>query len=268
MDRADKISQINLKVFCKTAVAKFYLDEPLQKAELAAINAIKEEVRDKKILEIGVGGGKTINFLKQISSDYTGIDYSKEMVNECRKKFPDTNVIRCDARDMSIFKSDEFDFILWAFNGIDYVSHNDRLQILREVYRVLKKFGYFVFSTHNRNCSAFKTYTSPLASFITHNPLKTESNNTINIGSRLANLLRSTVNHWKNGRFVIHTDKYSIINDKAHDYSLVTYYIDIDNQKKQLYATGFRNLPKIYDKQGKEITGDSEDTWIYYSVKK
>lgn len=268
MQITDKISEINLKAFCKKTVAKFYSEESLQKAEEAAINVVKEEIRGKKILEIGVGGGKTIRFLKQISNDYTGIDYSQEMVNECKRQFPDVNVICCDARDMSSFNSDEFDFILCAFNGMDYVSHNDRLLILREVYRVLKKGGCFVFSTHNKNCSAFKLYISPFATCMTHNPFISAILNPSDIPSRVVSFLRSTINHWRNNKYIIHTDEYSIINDKAHNYSLMTYYITISRQKEQLINVGFNALPRIYDKNGEVVINDCGDTWVYYLVRK
>jgi ubiquinone/menaquinone biosynthesis C-methylase UbiE len=268
MNTADEISKINLNAFSKKAVAKYYAAEALQKAEEAAINAVKEQIRDKKILEIGVGAGKTIRFLKQISSDYTGIDYSQEMVNECRRRFPDVNVICRDARDMSAFNSDEFDFIICAFNGMDYVSHDDRLLILGEVHRVLKKGGYFVFSTHNRTGAAYKIYISPFAPFATHNPLNPITINPIDISFRTASFLRSAINHWKNNKYIIQTDEYSIINDKAHDYSLMTYYIGIEQQKEQLKNIGFMEPARIFNKDGAEITNDCGDTWVYYLARK
>src|SRR3989442_13478768 len=52
---------------------------------------------------------------------------------------------------MSIFEDGYFDFILFSFNGLDYLSHEDRLQALREIRRVGRKSEYFFFSAHNLN---------------------------------------------------------------------------------------------------------------------
>ena len=266
MNITDKISEINLRAFSKKDVAKYYSVESIQKAEETAINAVRDEIKDKKLLEIG--GGKTIEWLTRISRNYTGIDYSREMVNECRRKYPDVNVLCCDARDMAIFGSEEFDFVLCAFNGMDYVSHNDRLLILGEVFRVLKKGGYFIFSTHNKKGSAFNFYISLFAPFVSHNPFRSGAFGTAGIPSSMGAFFKSIINHWKNGRYVMHTDEYSIINDKAHDYSLMTYYIEAEQQKAQLHHIGFGKTIRIYDRDGREAMNDCRDTWLYYLVQK
>ena len=52
---------------------------------------------------------------------------------------------------MNEFKDEEFDYIIFSFNGLDSINHEDRLKGLREIYRVLKQDCLFVFSSHNRN---------------------------------------------------------------------------------------------------------------------
>jgi cyclopropane fatty-acyl-phospholipid synthase-like methyltransferase len=41
-----------------------------------------------KILDIGVGGGRTTPYLSGKASCYVGVDYSAEMITTCRNKFP------------------------------------------------------------------------------------------------------------------------------------------------------------------------------------
>ena len=55
----------------------------------------------------------------------------------------------CDVRSMETIENDYFDFILFSFNGIDYISHWDRLMAFEEIKRVGKNGGFFCFSTHN-----------------------------------------------------------------------------------------------------------------------
>lgn len=271
MDSVEKklkhIHDINFAAFSKIDVAKYYSEEELQKTEEVVINKIRNKIENGKFLEIGVGAGKTIDFLTSISSEYIGIDYSEAMVNECKRRFPGINVLQCDAREMSIFADGEFDFVLCAFNGMDYVSHEDRLKILSEVFRVLKKGGHYVFSTHNRDCIAYPSFLSSFSAFKTFNMKQTISR----IGGcagAIASLYRSILNHWKNNSYVIHTDEYSFINDKGHEYSLMTYYIPISNQKMQLEKIGFSSNVRAFDKDGLDVTGDCPDTWIYYLANK
>lgn len=269
MNKTDKIHGINLKAFGDKKVVRVYSDaNSLQKAEEAILGEIKDNIRNKKILDIGVGGGKTIKYLTGISSEYTGIDYSEAMVNACREQYPGINILHCDARDMSIFKNEEFDFILFTYNGIDCVSHADRLTVLKEIFRILKKGGCFVFSTHNRECAGFNVYLSPLAPFYTYSLFKPFTCNPVKIFERAADFIKGTINHWRNSKYVIHTDEYSIINDKGHDYSAMMYYISIKYQKEQLNNVGFKGEIKKYDKEGKEVINACNDTWIYYLVRK
>jgi ubiquinone/menaquinone biosynthesis C-methylase UbiE len=56
-----------------------------------------------------------------------------------------------DACDLS-FKSNEFDAVVFSFNGIDCLyPYEKRIQALSEFRRILKPGGFFVFSSHN-NC--------------------------------------------------------------------------------------------------------------------
>lgn len=94
-------------------VSHYYLREKLQKPEEVIISLIKKDILNKSILDIGVGCGRTTAYLKEISSDYIGIDYSSEMIKLCKEKFKDTNFLLCDARNMSIFKEQKFDLVFF-----------------------------------------------------------------------------------------------------------------------------------------------------------
>lgn len=71
--------------------------------ESAALAEVEVEARNQPILDIGVGGGRTVPLLRRISRDYVAIDYIPELVLACRRRFPDARVILGDARDLSAF---------------------------------------------------------------------------------------------------------------------------------------------------------------------
>jgi ubiquinone/menaquinone biosynthesis C-methylase UbiE len=101
------------------------------------------------ILDMGVGGGRTTQYLCQIAERYVGADYSEAMIDACRQRFPGREFRHCDARDMP-FADGEFDAVVFSANGIDYIASDEgRARCLAEVVRVLKPGGVFIFSSHN-----------------------------------------------------------------------------------------------------------------------
>ena len=102
------------------------------------------------ILDMGIGLGRTTWYLKEFFHEYHGIDYSAQMVELSRKRFPELDIRLCDARDLSPFEAESMDFVLFSFNGLDTVDHEGRMLVLTETARVLKSKGLFVFSSHNR----------------------------------------------------------------------------------------------------------------------
>jgi ubiquinone/menaquinone biosynthesis C-methylase UbiE len=102
------------------------------------------------ILDLGVGGGRTTPYLSEVASYYVGLDYSEEMIEVCRTKFPHLQFVVADASDLSRFLDGSFDAVVFSFNGLGHLAPDEkRLQCLRECRRVLKPGGIFIFSVHN-----------------------------------------------------------------------------------------------------------------------
>src|SRR5262249_48458768 len=89
---------------------------------------------------------------------YQAIDYAPAMIEACRAKFaccgPDVFKV-ADARDLSHERVGSYDFVIFSYNGLDYVNHDDRLRVLREIHRVLRPAGLFLFSTHSLHAFPF-----------------------------------------------------------------------------------------------------------------
>ena len=109
--------------------------------ERAAIERVVSDVRGQPILDLGVGGGRTVPLLRSLSANYTAIDYTPQLVLACQEKYPTARVLLGDARDLSAFGSDTFKLVVFSFNGIDAVNPDDRGKVLRETFRVLQKGG-------------------------------------------------------------------------------------------------------------------------------
>jgi SAM-dependent methyltransferase len=214
-----------------------------RKAQLSApeaeiLSRHAAEIKGKRILDLGVGGGRTTSFLRELSADYVGVDYSPKMIERCRARFPAANFQLMDARDLSAFADASFDFVLFSKAGIDAVGHQDRLAVLREVNRALDDGGLFVFSSHNRNAHIPKPWdlghfdVSPLRDPVRF--AKRTVSYPLGILNYLGNLHRSRIQ-----------DEYCILVDSGDMYSLVHYRITAAAQRRQLEAAGFCEVEAV-----------------------
>ena len=249
----------NIKTYSSEKVVELYryLDDPLQKPEERIIELFKDKISTMNMLDIGVGGGRTTKYFAPIVQNYTGIDYSSKLIEVCKKKFAALNFITMDVRDLNRFSENEFDFVLFSFNGIDYISHKDRLQAFREIKRVLKLDGYFYFSSHNiKSIDNWKRIKFSL------NPLTFASNiRTYFKRKSISNLTVEKINE-------LQKDNYVLVNDGAHYGELETYYVQTEFQIKTLVEAGYKNI-KVFDlKNGKELKYEeiknNKDGWLYY----
>ena len=76
-----------------------------------AIEALKFNNNNQKILEAGCGAGRILNYLHQKNLDVVGIEFIQNAVNKIKKKFPNTKVKVMDILNTE-FKNNEFDLIL------------------------------------------------------------------------------------------------------------------------------------------------------------
>jgi SAM-dependent methyltransferase len=123
--------------------------------ELAAMVFVADRVRGCPILDLGVGGGRTVSLLRLLSSDYLAIDYTPELVEVCRQRHPDVEVRVGDARDLSDLPTGSRGLVAFSNNGIDAVDHEGRQQVLAGVHRVLQPGGTFFYSTLNKDNPLF-----------------------------------------------------------------------------------------------------------------
>ncbi|MDR4499339.1 MAG: class I SAM-dependent methyltransferase [Candidatus Scalindua sp.] len=250
---------MNKRNYEKKHIVSSYAHSLLQTPEERILEKYRENILDKRVLDIGCGAGRTTSYLNDLSKSYTGIDYSFEMIEMCRKRFEHVSFIHGDVRNMNMIKDKSCDFVIFAYNGLDSISHEGRLMGLREINRVLCQNGLFVFSAHNRNHRYAITYPGFAFSTDPHILLK-----------NIIKFIKSILNHTRQKKKQQFENEYAIINDRAHNYSMLTYYIDKKSQKSQLREVGF-DIVEMYDTSGNVLEDndyDGNSAWIYYVAQK
>ena len=135
-------------------VAEYASFDFLFAPERAILDAV-DGLAAMRVLDLGVGGGRTSAQLLGRVGEYVGVDLSPQMVQACRERFADWIGPRVrfavgDATDLGEFADGSFDVVLFAFQGIDsVVEHDRRLRVLREVRRVCADGATFAFSSDN-----------------------------------------------------------------------------------------------------------------------
>ena len=105
----------NLDIYNKSADE--YTNYELVAPERNILIKLKEKWHKSKMLDIGVGTGRTSYTFSAIVNDYTGIDYSHAMIERCKATIPQDKAVRfCveDATDLGKYVDSKFDFILLA----------------------------------------------------------------------------------------------------------------------------------------------------------
>jgi ubiquinone/menaquinone biosynthesis C-methylase UbiE len=217
----------------------------LKKPEQTALALLKAEAPFKRMLDIGVGAGRTTPYFAEIAEEYIGIDYSENMIKHCRQKFqkwPKITFAVADARKLSAFEENYFDFVLDS-GALDSVEHEDRLWILHEIWRINRAGGYFFFATSN------------LDAMLRYCKAELSANPKILARTILKLLLIRRLNSemWKHIRGKHSNLEHTMFITGADDWGLKTYCITPKAQINQLKDAGFNNI-QMYDVQGKRIT--------------
>ena len=108
------------------------------------------------ILDLGCGTGRTTFPLFQLGySKIIGVDLTPEMITTAQSlntHFGTHILFQVGDATQLDFQDSTFDSIIFSFNGLMSIpSQILRDKALKEVYRVLKGGGYFIFTTHDRD---------------------------------------------------------------------------------------------------------------------
>lgn len=241
----------NEDVYGLPEVAAVYARQSeLLPAEETVLQLMLPELRTARMLDLGVGGGRTTLHFAYCVREYVGVDYSESMIRECRRRFakesrPPSFVVG-DARSLPVFAVASFDFILFSLNGIDSVNHADRLTILKEIRRVGKPGGWFCFSSHNLN---FGAQLFNMREGIRLNP---------KYARRTAKRLIWRFGYnWRVRAATVRRSQFAMICESNHSRWVPTYYIRPEEQLRQL-SEHFTDVRVFSFASGCEIVGHDE----------
>jgi ubiquinone/menaquinone biosynthesis C-methylase UbiE len=227
------------------AVQQYATLTELQAPERAILDIVRLALPQSRMLDLGVGGGRTTVHFAPHAAAYVGADYSAAMIDACHQRFGGERY-RFEIADARALPFDEasFDFVLFSYNGIDYVPHDDRRLVLAEVRRVLRDGGRFAFSTHNlANAPTLLSWRPSIRP-------------------------RATLRRWKLRRVnpslrELRSRDWAVLQDGALHGGLETHYVRREEQLRQLATAGF-GATLVFQLDGKAARERATDPWLYY----
>ncbi|WP_170185324.1 class I SAM-dependent methyltransferase [Saccharothrix texasensis] len=222
--------------------------------EVAIIADYGSELRKAMTLELGAGGGRLTAALATISKSLVATDFSIPMTRKLKERLPGITVSQVDARNLHSFRAEEFDLCWFGYNGIDSIPIRDRRTVFSEVRNVLRCGGLFIFSTHDRTFAETAARTP-----IPVRPWRL---------GETKRFFRCVFNRARMRRYQEFGEDYALVNDRALNFGLMTYYVDRKWQNELLAEESFRVL-SVYATDGSrwENCEQPTDKWHYFVCK-
>jgi len=257
-DNADQQARANAKVWAQGSFVADYASRDLRPAEVSFLIRYRDQLRGRT-LDLGCGAGRLTGYLIDISSEVQGIDISPQMVAHCQRAYPRGSFATMDLRDVESFGAGSFDAVIATYNVLGVLGDSERRRVLGEILNLLRPGGLLMMSAHN-------------LAFIPklRDPTDIKGRNIVRTVGRLA-LMPSRL---RNRRALLAQQRigadHAVVNDDAHNYRLLHYYISRDAQERQLREAGFEFV-ECLDHEGRQVNaGESAADWVelYYVARK
>ena len=226
----------------KRKVKEYASDSFFFKPEKTILNNLKYMLPKMRMLDLGVGTGRTTIYFAPLTCEYVGIDISSNMIDFCKTKFKNNKNWQfkvADVRDLWLFTDKSFDFVLFSFNGIDCIigDTKDRKKAMLESRRLIKERGFFCFSTHNLNyiyryCQLRSLHISEIR--------------------RMMLLRLSNRKSWEELRKQNKNVSHRVINILGHNAIVPLYISTPKTQIALLQGLGFKKI-RVFDVTGKQL---------------
>jgi len=109
------------------------------------------DLNNKDVLEWGCGPARILRHFPSLMSKYnisfTGTDYNQNTIKWCQNNIPNIKFIKNELAPPLNFSDNSFDIIL-SNSVFTHLSETQHQKWIKELYRILKKNGILVFTTH------------------------------------------------------------------------------------------------------------------------
>jgi len=254
---------VNKETYSSAKVIKYYTEYvSLQPPEKTIFDLLAPSLPSAKMLDIGVGAGRTTEYFAPLVKSYAACDFVKGMIDQCRVKFsarfPEARFEVGDAKDLHQFANEKFDFILFSFNGIDHMPIASRVQFLQKARALLAPGGHLCFSTHN--IFSLRRLTVGAVFSWRWNMLATMAKVARRLKVRRMNAAELRT---------IETADHVFVNDGCHDFGLKLCFMRPSCQIQMLRECGWNNIRAFELESGKEFASEkdicsTETAWIYF----
>lgn len=238
------------------------LDTWTDPGERVVVNLIADRVRDRPIIDVGVGTGRSSWFLRLLSKDYVGVDYTPAMVERAKALRPEVTFRVADARDLRDYKDASFGLVFFSHAGLDSLDHEGRRGALREFARVLAPGGLLVYSTLNRDGSFYRCGPGPVASV-------GERPNAYNYARFVARAGLHPLSHLRGFANVrrmrpVFTDQGSWAVDTmpTHDWGLIVHFVTRSEALREVSGVGL-TVETLVAREGHELSEHDATAWFH-----
>ena len=107
-------------------------------------------------LDFACGTGRILRFLKKYVNNSTGVDVSESMLNVCRRKLPEDEIIQADITRNDVLGEKTFNLIT-AFRFFPNAQDTLRMEVIQALARYLTPNGLLVFNNHRNKSSTLFT---------------------------------------------------------------------------------------------------------------
>jgi SAM-dependent methyltransferase len=251
--------RVNEEIWQRGDFVAEYARRNLSPAEVVVLVRYRESLGGR-VLELGCGAGRVTGYLIELGGDVLATDLAEPMVEYCRHAYPGATFRVQDLRDLSGYPGSSFDAVFGANNLFDILDDAARRDVLAAIRGLLRPGGLLVMSTHNR------AYAPRIPEPLTY------ARRAGRIGAlrRLPRVPGWLRNHRRLSSLQRDEPEYAVLNDEAHGYRLLHYYIGRDAQERQLADVGFE-LIECLDGDGRVVpAGDTADRYseLYYVARR
>jgi SAM-dependent methyltransferase len=235
---------LNAEEWARGEFVELYAGRSLRPVEAVLIDRYRSELAGR-VLELGCGAGRLTGHLSEVAREVHGIDLSPAMVAHCRQTYPQATFSVGDLRDLSGFDTGAYDVVAAPFNVLDVLGDAERRQVLSDVRRLLAADGLLIMSSHNRGYALRFPTTARLWMRLWVGSPRRPMTSIRNLPRRFGNRRRlRPLQHVEDG--------YAVLNDEAHEFSVLHYYISRDAQEGQLTDLGYEFL-ECLDLDGRSV---------------